>query len=81
VYDGKTFIRYFVKDNATVNVKVFDLAGDLVTTIANAPGVGGVDNEIEWNVASVQSGIYFARIEANGAGGNGVAVVKIAVVK
>jgi hypothetical protein len=81
VYDGKTFIRYFVKDNATVNVKVFDLAGDLVTTIANAPGVGGVDNEIEWNVADVQSGIYFARIEANGAGGNGVAVVKIAVVK
>jgi hypothetical protein len=81
VYDGKTFIRYFVKDNATVNIKVFDLAGDLVTTIPNPPGVGGVDNEVEWNVGGVQSGIYFARIEANGGGGSGVAVVKIAVVK
>jgi hypothetical protein len=70
-----------VKDNATVNIKVFDLAGDLVTTIPNPPGVGGVDNEVEWNVGGVQSGIYFARIEANGGGGSGVAVVKIAVVK
>ncbi len=81
VYDGKTFIRYFVKDNAAVNIKVFDLAGDLVTTIPNPPGVGGVDNEVEWNVAGVQSGIYFAHIEANGVSGSGVAVVKIAVVK
>ncbi len=81
VYEGKTFIRYFVKDNATVNIKVFDLAGDLVTTIPNPPGIGGVDNEVEWNVGSVQSGIYFARIEANGGGGSGVAVIKIAVVK
>jgi hypothetical protein len=81
VYDGRTFIRYFVKDNASVNIKVFDLAGDLVTTIANAPGVGGVDNEVEWKVTDVQSGVYFARIEANSPAGNGVAVVKIAVVK
>jgi hypothetical protein len=81
VYEGRTFIRYFVKDNATVNIKVFDLAGDLVTTIPSPPGVGGVDNEVEWKVGDVQSGIYFARIEANGGGGNGVAVIKIAVVK
>jgi len=81
VYDGKTFIRYFVKSNATVNIRIFDLAGDLVTTISNPPGVGGLDNEVEWNAADVQSGIYFARIEANGASGSGVAVVKIAVVK
>ena len=81
VYDGKTFIRYFVKENATVSIKVFDLAGDLVTTIPNPPGVGGVDNEVEWNVGSVQSGVYFARIEASGGSGSGVAVIKIAVVK
>jgi hypothetical protein len=80
VYEGKTFIRYFVKENATVNVKVFDLAGDLVKEFAG-PGVGGVDNEVEWNVSGVQSGIYFARIEANGAGKNGVAIIKVAVVK
>lgn len=81
VYDGRTFIRYYVKDNATVTIKVFDLAGDLVTTIPNPPGVGGVDNEVVWNVGDVQSGIYFARIEASGASGSGVAVIKVAVVK
>ena len=80
VYDGKTFIRYFVNENSTVNVKVFDLTGDLVKEFPG-PGIGGVDNEVEWNVSGVQSGIYFARIEANGAGKNGVAIIKVAVVK
>lgn len=80
VYDGKTFIRYFIQDNATVKIKIFDLAGDLVTEFAG-PGVGGVDNEVQWNVAGVQSGVYLARIEANGAGKTETAIVKVAVVK
>jgi hypothetical protein len=80
VYDGKTYIRYFVRENASVRVKVFDLAGDLVTEFPG-PGIGGVDNEVAWEVSGVQSGIYFARIEAAGAGNSGVAVVKVAVVK
>jgi hypothetical protein len=80
VYDGKTFLRYFVKEDASVNIKVFDLAGDLVTEFSG-PGTGGVDNQVEWNVSGIQSGIYFARIEANGTSGNGFAIVKVAVVK
>ncbi|MBI5475098.1 MAG: VCBS repeat-containing protein [Ignavibacteriae bacterium] len=80
VYDGKTFIRYFIKENANVKIKILDLAGDLVTEFA-APGVGGVDNEVEWNVAGVQSGVYLARIEATGGGNTAVAIVKVAVVK
>jgi hypothetical protein len=81
VYNGSTFIRYFVRENAAVSIRIYDLAGDLVTSIPNPPGVGGVDNEIEWKTGDVQNGVYFARIEANGTGGSGVAVVKIAVVK
>jgi hypothetical protein len=80
VYDGRTYLRYFVKDNATVQIKIFDLAGDLVTEFS-APGIGGVDNEVAWDVRDVQSGVYFARIEASTAGQNGVAIVKVAVVK
>lgn len=80
VYDGKTFIRYFVKENASVSIRIFDLAGDLVTEFAG-PGIGGVDNEVAWDVKDIQSGVYFARIEASGAGGSGIAVVKVAVVK
>jgi len=80
VYDGITRIRYFIKENATVRVKIFDFAGDLVADLPG-PGNGGVDNEVEWNVGGVQSGIYFARIEAVGSGGSGVNIVKVAVVK
>ncbi len=80
VYDGKTFIRYYVKENATVRVKIYDLAGDLAADLSGT-GQGGVDNEIAWDVSGVQSGIYFARIEASGTSGSGGATVKIAVVK
>jgi hypothetical protein len=80
VYNGITHIRYYVKENATVNVKIFDFAGDLVTELVG-PGIGGMDNEVEWNVGNVQSGIYFARVEASSPGGSGVAIIKVAVVK
>jgi hypothetical protein len=80
VYDGITHIRYFVKENATVRVKIFDFAGDLVAEMTG-PGFGGMDNEVEWKVGNVQSGIYFARVEASGSGGSGVAVIKVAVVR
>jgi hypothetical protein len=80
VYEGKTYIRYFVKENATVKIKILDLAGDLVTEFSG-PGRGGVDNEVEWNVRDVQSGIYLARIEATGGGKTETAIIKVAVVK
>jgi hypothetical protein len=80
VYDGKTYIRYFISEKATVKIKILDLAGDLVTEF-DGPGVAGVDNEVEWNVKDVQSGVYLARIEATGSGKSEVAVVKVAVVK
>jgi hypothetical protein len=79
-YDGRTFIRYFVGEASTVSIKIFDQAGDLVKELAG-PGVGGVDNEVEWDVRSIQSGVYFARIEAQGGGQHGSTTVKIAVVK
>ena len=79
-YDGRTFIRYFVGEPSTVSIKIFDTAGDLVKEISG-PGVGGVDNEVEWDARDVQSGVYFARIEAKGGGQTGSTTVKIAIVK
>ena len=61
-------------------IKIFDLAGDLVTEFAG-PGIGGLDNEVAWDVRDIQSGVYVARIEAAGAGQSAVAFVKVAVVK
>ena len=79
-YGGTTMIRYFVKEAATVTVKIYDMAGDLVATL-QGQGIAGMDNEVAWNLADVQSGIYFAHIDAAGAAASGSAVVKIAVVK
>jgi hypothetical protein len=79
-YDGRTFIRYFVGEPSAVHIKIFDTAGDLVKEMSG-PGVGGVDNEVEWDVRDVQSGVYFARIEAQSGGQTGSAIVKIAIVK
>ncbi len=76
----KTHIRYFVRDDAKVHVKIFDMAGDLVTEF-DGPGQGGLDNEVVWDVSGIQSGVYFARIGADGTNGSGHAVIKIAVIK
>jgi hypothetical protein len=79
--DGfRTHIRYYVAQDARVTVKIFDMAGDLVTEL-HGNGIGGLDNELVWDVQGIQSGVYFGHIEADGTGANGHAVIKIAVVK
>ena len=80
-YENKTYIRYYVAEDSRINIRIFDLAGALVEEI-NTDASGGSDNETEWNLSSVQSGVYLARIEASGTGGkNEINIIKIAVVK
>lgn len=81
VYEGITNIRYYVSEDSKINIKIFDLAGDFVVEL-NDEAQGGMDNETVWNVVDIQSGVYFARIEANSTTGKTEqAVIKIAVVK
>lgn len=75
-----THIRYYVKSDAQVTVKIYDMAGDLVAQF-DKQGIGGKDNEFEWNVHDIQSGVYFAHIDAQGAADHGSVTVKIAVLK
>jgi len=79
VYGSATKIRYYLTSNATVNIKIFDLAGAKVDEIS-AQGTGGIDNEVEWDVSNIQSGVYIARVEAKGNSSSGVVFIKIAVV-
>jgi hypothetical protein len=80
VYDGKTYIRYYLGASASVMIRVYDIAGDKVAEFPG-PGTGGIDNEVEWNTSSLQPGVYLAKIEVRGSTGSGDVFIKIAVVK
>jgi hypothetical protein len=75
-----TTIRYTIGQQADVNIRIYDLSGDLV---AELPGTGftHTENEIVWDLSQIASGIYLCRVEAEGGGGRETAFCKIAVVK
>ena len=75
-----TTIRYRLNEDANVRISIYDAAGDLVEELTG-PGLAQADNEIRWNLQSVQSGVYLARVEAKGQSETSVAIIKIAVVK
>lgn len=78
--DNYTFIRYYLSEAAQVKIQIYDLAGDLVTEMVGT-GYPQTANEIRWDLQSVQSGIYLARIEAKNSSKHEVRIIKIAVVK
>ncbi len=80
VYGPTTHIRYYITEATSVHIKIFTVAGDLVTELSG-PTYSNMDNEVAWDVSGVQSGVYFARIEADGPSGNQVRIIKIAVVR
>lgn len=76
-----TTIRYYLSEAATVKIRIFDMAGDHVVTLTGT-GVPQSENEVVWNLNRIQSGIYFAKIEARNVSGHSVTrTVKIAVTK
>ena len=81
VYDNQTFIRYFVSEDSNVEIKIFDLAGDLVDELTDT-AIGNFDNETVWNVSDIQSGVYFANLEVTGKSGNTDSkIIKIVIIK
>ncbi len=79
-YGKTTNIRYYLNGDVTsVNIKIMDLAGELVTKLTGTTHKG-FDNEVPWDISTVQSGIYIAIIELSGGCGE-TASIKIAVVK
>ncbi len=80
VTNGLTKIHFYLRDNAQVSISIFSFAGDKVADI-QTNGTGGMANEVDWNASGVQSGVYFARVEAVSSKERDVAIIKIAVVK
>ncbi|MFZ4590626.1 MAG: T9SS type A sorting domain-containing protein [Ignavibacteria bacterium] len=81
VYDSKTYIRYFLNGNAsTVNIKILDLSGELVTKLTGT-AFSNNENEVIWDVSKVSSGVYYGVVEATIDGSTETKIIKIAVVK
>jgi len=80
VYDGITHIRYYLSETADVSIDIYDMNGDRITSLTG-PGIGGMDNEIAWDISGLQSGVYLARIEARNDNQTNIVFIKIAVVK
>lgn len=78
--EGSTRIRYRLNGTAKVKISIFDTAGDLVTEF-EGPGLAQADNEVEWQLNGVQSGVYLAKVEAQGEAEKMMKIIKIAVVK
>jgi len=76
----KAIIRYFLGEDAEVDIRIYDLAGDLVEEL-HQNGVSGENNEKEWDCSKVASGIYLCRVEAKASNKKEVVFCKIAVVK
>lgn len=76
----QTKIRYYLRENAKVNIKIYDLSGMLVDEFSGQ-GEGQTDNECPWNSSKFASGVYLCRVEAKSESENKVVFFKIAVVK
>jgi M6 family metalloprotease-like protein len=78
--EDETVIRYFLKDDAEVGIRIYDLSGMLVEAFPG-PGVGRTHNERVWNCSKYASGVYLCRVEAKSAGESQVVFFKMALVK
>jgi hypothetical protein len=74
VRDGNAHIRCFSPETKSLSVKIFNGAGNLITTLT-ADAEANSWTEVLWNIDEVYNGVYFYRIEGTSAAG------KIAVLK
>lgn len=77
---NSTSIRYRLGEEASVRIKIFNLAGELVHEVAET-GYPHTENEIQWDLTDIATGVYLCRVEASGSSGTKAAFCKIAVVK
>jgi hypothetical protein len=63
-FNPNTNISYDIKENGHVSLKVFDILGREVMTLVNTNQAAG-SYSVEFNAASLSSGIYFYQLKVN----------------
>jgi M6 family metalloprotease-like protein len=76
----ETTIRYFLSRDAQVNIKIYDLSGDLVAQTSQS-GKANTENEYKWDCSKYASGVYLCRVEAKSDNGKNVVFCKVALIK
>jgi hypothetical protein len=62
-FNSMTHITYQIPNNTHVNLTVYSLAGERITTLVNQHMQAGI-HEIVWNASSQSSGIYFVYLQS-----------------
>jgi hypothetical protein len=75
---GPVRIRFYLAESATVELRIYDLAGNEVER-ATTSGVGGMDNEWTWDASRIAPGVYYCRVQASQGGQERVEFCKVAI--
>jgi len=80
VTDGRTHFRYFLGEAArTVQITVYDLSGQEVTSFAGSTLAG--ENEQTWDCSGVTPGVYRCRVEVDFGSSTKTEVTDVAVIR
>ena len=84
-YDENITIRLNVGKYETIEVDIYDIAGFKETSLSKLPSENSSSFEsvveIPWNIQSVESGIYFAKVKVYGKTGFDQKLIKMSVIK
>ena len=84
-YGENITIRLDVGKYETIEVDIYDIAGFKETSLSKLPleNSSGFESvvEIPWNIQSVESGIYFAKVKVYGKTGFDQKLIKMSVIK
>ena len=77
---NQTAFRYYVDRPAEIEIKIYDLSGELIGQLSGSTS-GQVPDEVSWDCSAIAPGVYFARFEANAAGLSKYKMIKVALIK
>ncbi len=63
-FNPTTTIRFDVAQSSVVSLKVYNLLGQVVTTLVDGQNMSQGTYQVQWNAKDLASGIYLYQLEA-----------------